>query len=106
MSGQGISRFTKVVNLMDEDTQKRYNPLFEDDCSKRKVESERSAEQMLTAGGKLTESQSTKFMEYAISTKPLREKVTISIKCLRCNAWIRDSWWSRFVHWLVCWLRR
>ena len=87
---------------MSEDTQKRYNPLFEVECSKRKAESKRTG-MIELASGKLSEQQSRKFMEYTISTRQVREKVTISIKCFRCNAWIKDSWWSRLLHWFVCW---
>lgn len=89
--------------MAEENTQKRYNPLFEAECSKRKAESHKSGELELLPSGKLTRKQSAKFINYAIQAATLR--VVVTVQCLQCNAWYRDNWWSRLWHSLICWLR-
>jgi hypothetical protein len=77
--------------MTTDDTQKRYNPLFEGECSKLKSESEISA---VVALAGIERQQASKAI------------ITTSVQCLRCKAWIRSTWWSRLIHKLVCWMRR
>lgn len=67
---------------MTEDTQKRYNPLFEIECSERKESSRQSGELELLPSWEL------------------------SNQCHNCKTWVKVTRWSRFLHKLVCWSRQ
>ena len=52
--------------------------------------------------GKLTEEQSQRFIECAISKAAMLEQ--LKVKCLKCGRVVKQTRLGKLWHWLTCWV--